>query len=102
MSDIYNDMDRLDGEAGDAVDELLAGRGVAPGCELCDPSVGRTDGDPARGLVEDDLGLAGPGEPEPEERALEEVDTIVADTGVEATPTVSTDGLGSILDDVDL
>jgi hypothetical protein len=38
-------MDRLGGEAGDAVDELLAGRGVAPGCELCDPSVGTTVAD---------------------------------------------------------
>jgi hypothetical protein len=75
--------------------------GVASGCELCHPSVGRTDGNPARGLVGDDPGLGGPGEPEPEEWAIEAVDTIGA-AAVETTPTVSTADLDSVLDGLEL
>jgi len=71
-------MDELQLASERAIDDILGGRGVAPICEMCDDD---TFGQhPASDDVDrDDLGLEPAGVAEPEEDAILEIESHVAD-----------------------
>ena len=87
MTDIGTEMDALDEEAGSLIDDLFAednqappGNLIAPMVELADPDRGVTDGDPARGGMEFDLGLSG-AQSEPDLLAVDGLDEMDREVG---------------------
>lgn len=87
MTDIGTEMDALDEEAGSLIDDLFAednqappGNLIAPLVELEDPDRGVTNGNPARGGMEFDLGLSGA---QTEERAALEADAALGRDGAD-------------------